>query len=454
MPSVSRVCLFTLLFFIVIGLSFPIQESTQITKMQNEKFSQVNLLNNEPQEKTAVNNYIESNQDEPSIFPANTNESIIALNLNNKAPTLNTSSAVLPTGKAITDTSNSINSVEPKIFPEKIAENVITLKTGELSLNQTIQVKSNTLILGQQGSVLRFFGNSYLNLTGDNITVCGLIVEGDGLNDEFGIRANGNFITVENCSVNNIGLSGLFGFGITYEYGCKFGSIISNQVENTGLDGIHLRGNINSTVANNTVIDSSDDGIASILGINNIIINNFIDRKGTKSFSGNGIYTADKGTSIEANYIENTPLNGIAVDSFQGNQASQIDILNNTVKNAGVLSTGIKCSGILLNYVCDSNVKGNIIDGSLYNGIRVFNGSRNYIAQNIISNWRGAEDSWGSGIVLEYQSSYNFISSNEISNETFFFVETGLGVDNNLIQFNNFSLNEIHIEGINSVLFV
>ena len=345
-------------------------------------------------------------------------------------------------------------SVQPKIFPEKKAENIITLKTGKLDLNQTMQVTSNTLILGQQNSVLRFFGNSYLNLTGDNITICGLTIEGDGLNDEFGIRANGNFITIDNCSVNNIGLAGLFGFGITYEYGSKFGSIINNQVENTGLDGIHLRGNTNATVSNNTVIDSNDDAIASIFGSNNLIINNSINRQGTTSFSGNGIYTADVGTTIEANYIEYTPLNGIAADSFQGYQASQIDILNNTVKNAGILSTGFRCSGILLNYVCDSNVTGNMIENSLYDGIRVYNGSRNYIAQNIINNWCGSEDNWGGGVVLEFQSSYNFVSAREISNETYFIAETGRGVDYNIIQFTHVLLDKIHIEGIKSILLV
>jgi parallel beta-helix repeat protein len=449
--SISKVWLLALLFIIVIGLSYPSQENDQIVQTQNDKLHPTVLLINETQEETASNSCFEINVSKPSVFPANTNESIIAINID-KTSTLDNSSTMFSTERNATNISDNINAVQPKIFPEKTAENVMTFKTGELEFNQTMQVTSNTLILGQQNSVLRFFGNSYLNLTGDNITICGLTIEGDGLNNEFGIRAHGNFITVENCSVNNIGVTGLFGFGITYEYGSEFGNIINNHVENTGLDGIHIRGNSNTTVLNNTVIDSNDDGIASIFGNYNLIINNFINRQGSKNLAGNGIYTADIGTIIEGNYIEYTPLNGIVADHFQGYQARKIDILNNTVKNAGILSTGFRCSGILLNYACDSIVAGNMIENSLYDGIRVYNGSRNYIAQNIISNWCGAEDNWGCGILLEYQSSYNFVSAHKISNETYFFAETGLCVDYNVVQFTVVSLDKIHIEGLNSIL--
>ena len=447
MHSVSRACLCIVLIIIVIGISVPLQENAQIIKTQNINFYTMDLSTNETQKNTVINNSIEVNNSK-SVFLVNSVRNITFDPINNTS-TLENSSTVLSKANMGDNDNNKIREAEPRDLSDK---NVITFGTGIHDLNQTMQVNSNTLILGQQGSLLRFFGNSYLNLTGDNITVCGLTIEGDGLNDEFGIRAKGNFITIENCSVKNVGNVGFFGFGITFEYGSTYGLITENQVQDIGLDGIHIRGNINTTISNNTIINSNDDGIASIFGYSNLIANNSINRQGTINPSGNGIYIADIGTTIEENYIENTPLNGIAADSFQGYQASQIDILNNTIKNAGILSTGIRCSGILLNYVCDSNVTGNIIDNSLYYGIRVYNGSRNYIAQNIISNWCGAEDNWGGGTVLEYQSSYNFVSANEISNETYFFAETGLGVDHNRVQFTDVSLEKIHIEGLNSIL--
>ena len=452
----SRTWMFTSLFILVILLSFPIQANTQIIKRQNLNFY-ATCQNNKTQQNTADNSPIETNTDEQSGFlakvaiTANSEESTLTFDSINETSASDNSSTALPKIHFPAN-SNNIGEAEPQNFAENSEKNVITFNAGEFDLNQTLQVNSSTLVFGAQNSVLRFSGDSYLNLTGDNITLCGLIIEGDGLNDEFGIRANGNFITIENCSVSNIGVAGLFGFGVTFEYGSQSGSIINNQVKNTGLDGIHLRGNMNTTVSNNTVIDSNDDGIASIFGHDNLIINNFIDRKGATNLSGNGIYAADKEITIQNNVVQNTPLNGIIAESFQDYQATGINIINNTIKNAGMPSADVRCGGILLNYACSSNVTGNTIDGSLYDGIRIYNGSSNCVEENRISNNFRAENNWGGGIVLEYQSSYNFVLANKISNETYVFVETGLGVDHNTISFADVQPDEIYIEGLNSIL--
>ncbi len=410
------------------------------------------ILIHKTKETTASNNCIENNNSDFSVFPVKTPEDVIGVSMADKTLTLDNSSTLLPAEKTAINSSINITAFEPYILPEKTEENVIEFKAGEIDLNQTLQVTSNTLILGEQNSILRFSGNSYLNLTGDNITVCGLTIEGDGLNNEFGIRANGNFIKVENCSVNNIGVAGLFGFGVVYEYGSQSGRLINNKVTNAGLDGIHLRGTANTAVSNNIVIDSNDDGIASIFGCNNLIIDNFVDRKGATNLSGNGICIADKETTIQNNVVQNTPLNGIIAESFQGYQASGINIINNTIENAGRSSADLRCGGILLNYACNSNVTGNTIDGSLYDGIRIYNGSSNCIEENRISNNFRAENNWGGGIVLEYQSSYNFVLANKISNETYVFAETGVGVDHNTIYFADVQPDEIYIEGMNSIL--
>ncbi len=328
----------------------------------------------------------------------------------------------------------------------------VLLKAGTYSLTESLQVTSNTKLYAEAGAKLTFSGNSYLNLTGDNITVCGLDVQGDG-SSEFGIRANGDFITVAECLVHDIGRVGAFGFGITFEYESQCGLIVNNVVRNTGLDGIHLRGNQNTTVSNNIVVDSNDDGIASIFGTNNLITNNTVDRKGTSNPAGNGIYVADEGTVVERNHIANTPLNGITTDDFEGYQARQLKIANNTIVNAGTVKSGVHYGGILLNYVYDSAVVGNVIDGSLYDGIRVFNSSRNLISQNVVSNSHRAPDGWGCSIVLEYQSTHNLILANNVEAEPDILVEVGLGVDFNKVYFNGVVPNgEVHLEGADSVV--
>jgi parallel beta-helix repeat protein len=328
----------------------------------------------------------------------------------------------------------------------------IFLSAGVYDFTSSVQVNDDTSIFAEDGAKLRFFGNSYLNLTGDNIIVSGLSVEGDGSSSEFGIRAKGNSITVKNCTVDNVGKVGSFGFGITFEYGSKNGLIDGNVVTKTGLDGIHLRGNENTTISNNIVVDSNDDGIASIWGENNLIINNTINREGTINLAGNGIYVADVGTTVQGNNVESTPLNGITAENFQGYQAHDLSIANNTVLNAGMVIDGIHFGGILLNYVTDCGVFGNNIDGSLYDGIRVFNGSRNMLYQNVITNSHRAENGSGSGILLEYNSSHNRIFSNSIIDETCVLAEAGLGVDYNSVSLIENSYDKVQLQGPNSTL--
>jgi parallel beta-helix repeat protein len=333
----------------------------------------------------------------------------------------------------------------------RVAHNLI-VQTGNYKVNSSLQVGSNTTIRGEHGSKLWFYGDSYLNLTGDNIHVEGLEIQGDGLNSPFGIRANGNCITIENCSVCNIGKVGTFGFGITLEYGSKHGIITNNIVRNTGLDGIHIRGNTNTVICGNKIVDSNDDGIASIFGNSNQIINNWIYRQGTINLAGNGIYTADKATIIESNYIENTPLNGIVADCFQSYQADGITIFNNTIRNAGSLLTGLQCSGILLNYACNTNVTGNTVDNSLNDGVRVFNGSGNEITKNLFENNICKNDSENVGVLLEYQSTYNTVSDNKITNFELMLVEAGNGVNYNIFEAKGISPDEIRLNGANSIL--
>lgn len=328
----------------------------------------------------------------------------------------------------------------------------ILLKKGVYTLNETLQIYSNTSIYAEEGTSIHFAGNSYVALTGNDITICGIEVTGNTLNSEFGIRAQGNFITVLNCTVQNIGKIGAFGFGITSEYGNNHALIEGNVVRNTGLDGIHIRGNQETRVIKNIVEDSNDDGIASIFGNNNLIFNNSINRQNALNLAGNGIYVADKGTIVEGNLIENTPLNGITADDFQGYQVSDLKLLNNTINNAGMVDCDIHYGGILLNFVCDSTVYGNIVNGSLYDGIRVYNGSRNTVSYNTIDNTFLAQHSWSASIVLEYQSTYNHIFDNTVGEETFTLIEAGSGVDYNTIHFDEPIPGLIKIEGQSTVI--
>jgi len=94
----------------------------------------------------------------------------------------------------------------------------VVIDEGMYFLTSTIHVPANTSVYAKKGAEFYFLGNAYLNLTGNNIIIESLCIKGDGMKGAFGIRAQGNDITVRNCTVERIGKAGFFGFGITQRH--------------------------------------------------------------------------------------------------------------------------------------------------------------------------------------------------------------------------------------------
>jgi len=121
------------------------------------------------------------------------------------------------------------------------------------------------------------------------------------------------------------------------------------------------------------------------------------------------------------------------VENFQGYHTEGVRILDNIILNSGKIVGDIPYGGILLNYVDSSVVVSNTIDGSLYDGVRIYNSSYNLILGNHISNSGQANQGSGQSIVLEYQSTHNYIWANQIDDQACGIAEVGYGVDLNSI---------------------
>ena len=114
-----------------------------------------------------------------------------------------------------------------------------------------------------------------------------------------------------------------------------------------------------------------------VTGASNVILNN-LDLSGGQ----NGIYfTSTSNSSISNNSVQNTLSTGILADWSAKNN---IDILNNTINNAGNvgLSPNVSLAGIFA-YGTTINVKNNTITNSGYIGIRV-EGSNIMVQNNVI----------------------------------------------------------------------
>lgn len=329
----------------------------------------------------------------------------------------------------------------------------VYLKPGTYSCNGNVTVTAGSNLIGAPGAILSFSGDFMVRVTGDDSTVQGIEVDGDAASGTYGILLEADYSKAIDCYVHGVGPAGVAGFGICAEYAT--GILVTNsRVEATGLDGIHLRFCDNSTVSYCTVIDSGDDGIASLEGVDNTIIGNNVDRENAASSAGNliGVY-ADDGTIVEENHVKNSPRFGIIVTDHLGLDPIRCKVLGNTVKGSGVTAGGTKYSGIALQYANYTTVADNTVDLSLYHGIWVYSSSFNDLRGNVVTRSFQAGDSWAGGICLEYYSTYNVISGGIIDGGTYGVLEAG-GASSDYNQFGGFTIlnagTPFHLEGTHS----
>ena len=253
----------------------------------------------------------------------------------------------------------------------------------------------------------------------------------------YGFFITGNYTTIENVWVSNIGTTGINGFGITFE-NVTGGLVTHSKVTATGLDGIHFRRSTNCTASFNIVDDTGDDSIATLLGMNNIIISNHIDNHnypGTNTIRGITV-ASENGTIVTGNTVANTPGSGILVTYMYADQlCDEVTISANTVRNAGTISPGgFAGNGIDVAYARRVTVTGNVIADAYWNGIHIYYSNFSTVSNNIISDCGKNATSWQAGIVLEYYSTSNIITGNNIDNpaltQEYGIVETSGGTNN------------------------
>lgn len=155
-----------------------------------------------------------------------------------------------------------------------------------------------------------------------------------------------NGFTIENCTINGAGQTGILCFGSKGAPGayCK---IIGNRVSNSLADGIHHHyGSQWVEIANNTVTNVGDDFISVVSYFREPIQRNFYihDNRVVYNWQGRGItVVGGEDVQIDRNYIERSDVAGlyiwaeniyVADASYQCWNCKNITCTDNTIVNA------------------------------------------------------------------------------------------------------------------------
>ena len=141
--------------------------------------------------------------------------------------------------------------------------------------------------------------------------------------------------------------------------------IDTNNVSNTGFDGIVASDSADITISNN-VVDTIGDTVLSGNGIRtqNLTGTNLVDLNTVSNTMGNGIFgSGTAGLTISNNTVDNTGQDGIEAAGSAGAQ-----ILANLI---GTVTGNIGLDGVHVNGSDNANVDGNTINDTGRHGVLV-----------------------------------------------------------------------------------
>nr|MDO8116141.1 right-handed parallel beta-helix repeat-containing protein [Candidatus Sigynarchaeota archaeon] len=180
-------------------------------------------------------------------------------------------------------------------------------------LNNTITATNETAILVSNGRHVTMEGNEIQNASdGIVIEFCDDVITGWNVLENmttFGINVTTSTnICIQGNTITNCGTYGIYYVGIN-------ATIVENQVQGTGQDGIYLRASTGSLIRLNKIRDSQENGLYVIQTTASRIIGNEI-----WNCNYNGMKIADLSiiTLVSGNIVRNTTLEAIWVDSTSG----------------------------------------------------------------------------------------------------------------------------------------
>ncbi|UCG01429.1 MAG: right-handed parallel beta-helix repeat-containing protein [Candidatus Heimdallarchaeota archaeon] len=239
-------------------------------------------------------------------------------------------------------------------------------------------------------------------------------------------------------------------------YNVSNGIISNNTVYNIDGGGITVDSSNQILIGNNTVSNCNDGGISTGYSQNNTIINNTVSGCGGHGALGIG---ETKEVYVYNNTVKFNTDQGLFIGSTQKTVIGYNRVFENMGSGMSIVgSPNIVCIG---NFVHDNGwgirarsdscvFKRNVIYNNGGYGID-FGGSNSILAGNDIY------DNFGSGISLEYSSNYNNISSNNLTNSSYYGLVLSSLTSFNTIIWNNFvensggdsqALNEGYINNI------
>ncbi|GGH32234.1 glycosyl hydrolase family 28-related protein [Paenibacillus segetis] len=342
---------------------------------------------------------------------------------------------------------------------------IVPTGTYLIDLAEPLYVNSNVQIIGTGSPTLSFknlsgkeeFGYEAFWVTGNNITIKGIVIEGNNkLIRGIGVHNGAQNITITNCTIKNFTqpadtqsphynaiVSGILIYGKT------IGITISNSII-TGISAIHqttpvargimiwsepdqpyakevqINGNTISYIspredADGIYFDKAPSG--SILS-NSIIEGNSFHHVGKRAIKIRAAGVSIKNNHITNSYNGNNPYTFYPIDNFIPQDmfsaisvyASHVSVTGNTIDGVGSYYSAIEADmGTLTDIVIDNNKISNGVNSNISdtNGIRLGDIRNFVISNNIIKNMR-------SGIFSPISSiQHGSISRNTISNVEF-----------------------------------
>ncbi len=303
-----------------------------------------------------------------------------------------------------------------------------------MSYSENNTIDENHLYSNNKGMLL-FTDNNYNNITNNRIEENNEgILAGPTIKkgSEYNLIKNNKILNNSNeglnmnhyCDNNEITLNHIYNNSIGIYQHWVSNYIHNNTIDNSSEDGIQLRNSNKNIIEYNDITNSNDKGLM-LWGSdkNNIYRNNF-------SFNMDGIYSSFDGGNLALNntiisneFFENEDgvvlwyeslNNTIVKNSFINNTDYSIWIRessnNNLVENNNIMKGSY---GIYLQESHNCDIILNNIYGCTRQGIQLFNSNTSYIYKNEIKNIDGSNDR---GIYIRELSTHNLVIENDVHN--------------------------------------